>query len=244
MKNAKRAQQRLKDRGYSLAIDGDFGPISMATLMSFVGQKSSVSSLRKDLGKAAHTEFPKVDITSPLRIAHVLAQQSVETGGFSKMTESMNYSVRGLLLVFSRSRISEADANRLGRKPGEGALSVERQSAIANILYGGDWGRRNLGNTEPGDGWRYRGRGIKQTTGRHNYGEVKKVTGIDVITDPELLSNPATGVRAGCIYWDSRKCNTIADKDDIVALTKKINGGTNGLDDRRKALARAKEIVL
>ncbi len=244
MRNAKRAQQRLRDRGYSLAVDGDFGPISMATLMSFVGQRSSVSSLRTALGKAAHREFPKVGITTPLRIAHVLAQQSVETGGFSKMVESMNYSVRGLLLVFSRSRISEADANRLGRKSGEGALSVERQSAIANILYGGEWGRRNLGNTEPGDGWRFRGRGIKQTTGRHNYGEVKKVTGIDVVSDPDLLAHPDTGVRAGCIYWDSRKCNELADKDDIVALTKRINGGTNGLDDRRKALARAKEIVL
>ncbi len=244
MENAERAQQRLKDRGYSLAVDGVFGPVSMATLMSFVGHRSTVSTLRIALGKAADREFPKVGITTPLRIAHALAQQSTETGGFSKMVESMNYSVRGLLLVFSRSRISRADAEKFGRKPGEGALSITRQSAIANIVYGGDWGRRNLGNTEPGDGWRFRGRGVKQTTGRFNYGEVKRITGIDVIADPDLLADPDTGVLAGCIFWETHNCNELADEDDIVALTKRINGGTNGLDARREALARAKEIVL
>lgn len=244
MENAERAQQRMKDRGYSLAVDGQFGPISLATLMSFVGQKSTVSSLRLELGKAAYVEFPKVEITTPLRLAHALAQQSVETGGFSTLTESMNYSVRALLLLFSRSRISRADAEKFGRKPGERSLSIERQSAIANILYGGSFGREQLGNTEPGDGWRFRGRGIKQTTGRYNYGQVKSITGIDVISHPELLSQPDTGVRAGCIYWEVHKCNELADQDDILALTKRINGGTNGLDQRKAALARAKEIVL
>jgi putative chitinase len=127
---------------------------------------------------------------------------------------------------------------------GAAALSAAVQEKIANLVYGGPWGLTNLGNKEAGDGWKYRGRGTKQTTGRSNYNDVKTVTGIDVIASPELLEDPDTGMRAACIFWEKKNCNKFADKDDITGLTKAINGGTNGLDDRKAALVRAKAILL
>lgn len=244
MENAQRAQQRLVAKGYAIKVDGDFGPASYAALMSFVGGQPAVNQLRSDLGKAAASHFPAAGIDTPLRIAHALAQQSVETGGFSKMVESLNYSQKGLRATFSSKRISDADCQRLGRKPGAPALPASAQEEIANIVYGGSFGKQQLGNDQPGDGWRFRGRGAKQTTGRFNYNDVMKVTGIDVIANPDLLADPDNGMRAACIFWEKKSCNTFADKDDILGLTKAVNGGTNGLDERKAALARAKAILL
>jgi putative chitinase len=98
--------------------------------------------------------------------AYILATAFHETGQkMQPVTENLNYSVQGLLSTFSRARISASQADRVGRKSGQAA----NQQAIANTVYGGDWGRKNLGNTEAGDGWRYRGRGLVQITGRANY---------------------------------------------------------------------------
>ena len=106
----------------------------------------------------------RYDIDTPLRKAHFLAQIDHESKGLTSLTESLNYSVEGLLSTFSRKRISEADALKYGRTKTQRA----NQKAIANIIYGGEWGRLNLGNTEPGDGWKYRGRGALMCTGRAN----------------------------------------------------------------------------
>lgn len=244
MENAERAQHRLIARGFALEADGDFGTQSYAALMSFIAQKTTVSLLRLELGRAAARHFPTAEIDTAMRVAHALAQQSVETRGFTQLVESLNYSVDGLKGTFRRSRISAADCERLGRKPGEPALSPARQQAIANIIYGGAFGRTQLGNTEDGDGARFIGRGAKQTTGRANYAQVKQLTGADVISNPALLEEPELGMRAACIFWADRKCNEMADDDDIKALTLRINGGDNGLDDRKAALARAKMILL
>ncbi len=244
MDNAARAQQRLVSKGYAIAVDGDFGGKSYAALMSFVGGQPQVNQLRTDLGKAAAKHFPGVGLDTPLRVAHALAQQSVETGGFSKMVESLNYSQAGLRATFSSKRISDADCQRLGRKPGGAALSPAVQEEIANIVYGGTFGKQQLGNDQPGDGWKYRGRGAKQTTGRFNYNDVMQVTGIDVIGNPDQLADPDNGMRAACIFWQKKNCNNFADKDDILGLTKAVNGGTNGLPERKAALARAKAILL
>jgi len=243
MENATRAQQRLVDKGYAIAVDGDFGGNSFAALMGYIAG-APVTPLRTALGKAAAKYFPGVGLTTALRIAHALAQQSVETGGFAKLVESLNYSVSGLRGTFSKARISDADCNRLGRKPGAPPLSAAVQEEIANIVYGGSWGKANLGNDQPGDGWNYRGRGAKQTTGRSNYGDVASVTGLDVLANPEMLADPDVGMQAATIFWQKKNCNTFADADDITGLTKAINGGANGLPDRKAALVRAKAILL
>lgn len=104
-------------------------------------------------------------------------------------------------------------------------------------------GREDLGNTQPGDGKRYKGRGIIQLTGRANYAEAGKDLKIDLVNRPDLGTDPEISVRTAIWFWEKKKLNQFADKDDVTTITKRINGGLNGFDDRKKKLARAKEIL-
>lgn len=100
---------------------------------------------------------------------------------------------------------------------------------------------KRLGNKSKADGYNYRGRGLIQITGRYNYNQYKAFSGFDVIAYPELLAKPLGAIRSAMWYWLNHGLNDLADKDDIVAITKRINGGTNGLEDRKKYLQRAKK---
>jgi putative chitinase len=102
-------------------------------------------------------------------------------------------------------------------------------------------GRKDLGNVNPGDGVRYKGRGCIQITGATNYFACGKSLGVDFIHNPELLETPEYASKSACWFWSSRGLNKIADTDNILTITKRINGGTNGLADRQKYLDRAKE---
>lgn len=150
---------------------------------------SQIDTINKLLVAAEH--WP------PSWLAYGLATAFHETGGkLAPNTESLNYSPEGLVATFGRHRISEADAKRLGRKPGEGPLPMERQWQIGNILYGGDWGKTNLGNTEPDDGWNFRGRGMDHCTGRQNYLKTGEAIGVDLIANPDALLDPGNAVAA------------------------------------------------
>jgi predicted chitinase len=125
--------------------------------------------------------------------AYALATAWHETGAkMQPNVESLNYSVSGLLKTFSRARISRADAEAHGRKEGRPA----NQRAIGNIIYGGAWGRDNLGNTEPNDGFTYRGRGLEHVTGRRNYDRTGKALSLDLLANPDALLDLATAVRS------------------------------------------------
>jgi putative chitinase len=102
-------------------------------------------------------------------------------------------------------------------------------------------GRLDLGNTEPGDGRRYKGRGLIQLTGRYNYCELSKDTGIDFLANPTLLSDPEYAVLSACWFWHRRGLNTLADNGQFYLITKKINGGYNGLSDREYFYRKCKE---
>ena len=105
-------------------------------------------------------------------------------------------------------------------------------------------GRRDLGNTQPGDGRRFKGRGLIQLTGRANYTQYARDSGVDCIAHPELVaSDPFVAVDVACWYWTRRRINRMADGDDVRAVTKAINGGYNGLDDRIEYLARARAVL-
>ena len=171
-------------------------------------------------------------ISTDLRIAHFFAQIATETGGLKSVEESLNYSVEALLEKFGRHRISEADARKYGRTRNRKA----DQKAIANIVYGGAWGRKNLGNTEPNDGWDFRGGGMMQTTGRANY---RKMGHED---SPNALRDPTTAFLTAVHEWSNRGCNALADRDDVTAIRKVINGGTNGLTEAKTYLVRAKAV--
>lgn len=169
------------------------------------------------------------DITSPNRIAGFLSQIGHESGGLSTLTESLNYSVDALLKIFGRHRISEADAKRHGRFLSQRA----NQEAIANLIYGGDWGRKHLGNTQPGDGWRFRGRGLKQLTGRDNYKRCGDAIGGDFIAKPDDLLLPVNAALSAGWFWHTNGLNKLADMGDVRAMTKVVNGGANGLTERQ-----------
>ncbi|MDP4823374.1 MAG: peptidoglycan-binding protein [Aestuariivirgaceae bacterium] len=101
-------------------------------------------------------------------------------------------------------------------------------------------GRKDLGNLQPGDGIRYKGRGLIQLTGRHNYKDMGKKLGLPLENSPQLAGDPVTSLKIACEYWKSRKINEQADKDDLLICTKLVNGGKNGLEDRRLYLQKAK----
>jgi len=104
-------------------------------------------------------------------------------------------------------------------------------------------GRKDLGNVRPGDGIRFKGRGLIQTTGRDNYNTTGRALGVDLLTSPEILAEPAWAARSAAWYWQSRKLNALADSGDFLALTRRINGGTNGLADRMALHSAATEAL-
>jgi putative chitinase len=166
-------------------------------------------------------------------LASFLGQVHHESGGFSRLAESLNYSVEGVKATFGRHRISDADAAKFGRTASQPA----NQSAIANIVYGGAFGRDELGNAEPGDGWRYRGRGFIQTTGRANYREV----GLEA--NPDALLDPVQSAEASARFFVSRGCVPLALAGNDAAVTKKINGGQKGLAERIALTAEVERLL-
>jgi putative chitinase len=116
---------------------------------------------------------------------------------------------------------------------------------MEEIASGAEYeGRKTLGNTRPGDGKRYKGRGPIQLTGRANYRTFGRRIGIDLERHPEIAAVPSIGLHTALEYWDDRGLNALADRDDVLAITRKINGGTNGLADRKHHLARIKGWML
>lgn len=105
-------------------------------------------------------------------------------------------------------------------------------------------GRTDLGNVIKGDGVRFKGRGLIQLTGRTNYTTYKAFCGFDVVKQPELLAKPVGAIRSSMWFWKSNGLNELADRDEFTAITKRVNGGTNGIEDRRKYLARAKKVLI
>ncbi len=196
--------------------------------------------MHDDLAAAFNKHAPIYGVNNPKRIAEFLANVCHETGGFTKLTESLNYSVDGLLKTFGRHRISAADANRLGRKGNRPA----DQKAIANTIYGGTWGRTNLGNTQPNDGWDFRGSGPGQVTGRANFAKVEKESGLSVVARPDLLREPDSGMKAALILWQKWGLNEMADGGQTTAIRKQWNGGSLGLDEVKAARVRAMKLSL
>lgn len=105
-------------------------------------------------------------------------------------------------------------------------------------------GRKDLGNTKPGDGARYHGRGVIQLTGRANYTVYGAALGLDFVNDPDQVAKPKIGLLVACRYWSVNGLNALADADELAKITRKINGGTNGIEDRKALTAKAKALIL
>lgn len=168
-------------------------------------------------------------------IALFIAHAGHETGSFRALQESFNYSTEALIKMFGRHRISVAEAQRYGRNRDHPA----DRKALANILYGGAWGRRNLGNLRHGDGYKYCGRGIFQLTGLGNYTACAQDTGLDIVNRPELLSEDYdAAVTSALWFWNLRIRGS-----DVKTTTRELNGGYNGLADRVARYKRALSVL-
>lgn len=168
------------------------------------------------------------DITSRKRLSGFLSQIGHECDGLSVMQESLNYTVEALVERFGRHRISIEDAQKYGRAPGRPA----NQPMIANLIYGGEWGRKNLGNLEWGHGWKHRGMGGKQLTGLSNQKRCGEAIGEDFVNFPERLLMPVNAMLSAGWFWNDKKLNQVADAGDVERMTELVNGGHNGLEER------------
>lgn len=176
-------------------------------------------------------------IDTPLRQAAFIAQLGTESAGFTAVVESFNYSVDGLRATFGK-RMPFSMAAKLGRQLGERTVPVERQMQIANMLYGGRYGNR------PDEGWKFRGRGLKQVTFKANYDSCGNALGIDLILNPDLLLEDKYAALSAGWFWSANGLNKFADVEDTVGLSKVVNGGTNGLTDRKFRYAAARRILV
>lgn len=161
-------------------------------------------------------------VNTQLRIAHFMAQIEHESN-LKPVSENLNYSAEGLMITFKKYFPNPTMANFYAKKP----------IKIANRVYADRMGN---GNETSGDGYKFRGRGFIQITGKSNYLVLSKDTKINCYNNPNLLLKEANSMISALWFWQKNKLNDLADKNDIVGITKKINGGTNGLEHRKKLL--------
>jgi putative chitinase len=159
------------------------------------------------------------DLTTKLRLCAFMAQIGHESTGLAVLVENLNYSTKGLLETWPSRFKTLAQAQPYHRNP----------EKIANVVYSGRMGN---GTEQTGEGWKYRGRGLKQLTGKNNYKALTNALNVDFVAKPELLEQPEFAVKSAMWFWSSNNCNNYADKGDIEGLTRKINGGTVGLAER------------
>jgi putative chitinase len=172
------------------------------------------------------TLFAKYEVNTPLRLAHFLGQ-IVHESNLQPIEENLNYSASGLIRVF-RKYFTDLEAIQFQRQP----------KKIANRVYA-----NRMGNVAQNDGYHFRGRGFIQITGRENYTKLSNDTDIDFINNPDLLLTEANALLSALWYWNKNGLNRFADKDDVITITKRINGGTIGLNDRIKKVNKWKQLL-
>ena len=172
--------------------------------------------------------FARFEINTPERQAAFIGQCAHESANFKTLQENLNYSAKGLNATWPSRFPSESEAQPYHRQP----------EKIANKVYSG-----RMGNLEEGDGWKYRGRGLIQLTGKDNYRLASDALGVDFVADPDLVLTKEYAALTAAWFWDKSRLNAFADANDIEGMTKKINGGIIGLDDRKKHIAHALEVL-
>lgn len=180
--------------------------------------------------------LPDFDIDTPERVAGFIAQCAHESGDFKVLEENLNYSEKALNSVFGRY---------FGPGKRNAAEYARNPEKIANYVYMDEFRSKagQMGNTQPGDGWRFRGRGLKQLTGRNNYEAFAKDAKITAEKAAEYLETKKGAVHSACWFWKKNNLNKFADANDIVGMTKKINGGTIGLEDRTARYEKAMAVM-
>lgn len=181
-------------------------------------------------------------IESKLQVAHLLAQLAHESAEFTRLVESLTYTSAERILAVWPTRFwlpsPQQPTCPAGKRDARGF--VRAPVLLASYVYAG---RNGNGSEATSDGFRFRGRGPIQITGRSNYARCGQALGLPLVEQPDLLTDPDVGARAAAWYWTDRKIGPLADANDIEAVTRKINGGTHGLDDRRRYLQTAMRVL-
>jgi putative chitinase len=178
--------------------------------------------------------MPKYGINTERRAAHFISQCAHESNNFRSLQENLNYSEKALNAVFGRY---------FGPAPKRNAAEYARNpEMIANYVYQDEFRKYKMGNVNEGDGWLFRGRGLKQLTGRENYTRFGATVDMTAEQAAEYVATEKGAVESACWFWDANNLNSIADTDDVVKMTKKINGGNIGLESRQKRYSKAMEV--
>lgn len=168
--------------------------------------------------------FAKYDINTPLRQAAFIGQCAHESANFTKLEENLRYSPERLMQIWPSRFPDLATASKYAYNP----------QLLANKVYAG-----RLGNNQENDGWKYHGRGLIQLTGRENYEHCGSSIGVDLIGSPDRLLDPTYAALSAGWFWHKKGLNALADSKDYDTMTKRINGGLHGLDDRKAKIAKA-----
>ena len=172
--------------------------------------------------------FAKYEINTPQRQAAFIGQCAHESGNFKAVQENLNYSADGLMKTWPSRFATIEIANQYARQPAK----------IAGKVYNG-----RLGNTSEEEAAKYLGRGLIQLTGRENYANCGLAIGVDLLADPALLLEPRYAALSAGWFWNKKGLNSLADSGDIETMTKRINGGLIGLDDRKAKIAKAEQVL-
>ncbi len=203
--------------------------ITKPLLRKIAGRRATDKRLT-ELADAMNRHFPEYGITTVLRASHFFGQMIVESGGFTVFRENMNYSATRLLQVFPR-HFTTAQARAYAGKP----------KKIASYVYGNRGGN---GAEQSGDGYRYRGAGIIHLTFKANYRKFGQAVGVDLVANPEKAAQSDIAVRVALAFWKDLNLNHYADADEVDDVTRRINGGYNGLQERIKQTMRVRRILL
>ena len=176
--------------------------------------------------------LPDYDIDTPQRVAAFIAQAAHESGGFTALHENLNYRAETLRRVFPKYFPTDDIAQQYASQPNKAEL-------IANRVYANRMGN---GDEASGDGYRYCGRGLIQLTGKQNYQAFADSVEMAVEDVPAFLETFEGAVQSACWFWENNNLNQYADINDILTMTKRINGGTIGLEDRQKHYAHALQV--
>lgn len=179
---------------------------------------------------ALNSTFSRFNINTPLRQAAFIGQCGHECGNFRILEENLNYRAATLMKLWPKRFPTLEIANEYAGQP----------KKIANKVYSGRMGNRD---EQSGDGYRFRGRGCIQLTGATNYFHAGKALGVDFWADPDLVSKPQHAALTAGWFWSTHKCNELADASDWTGLTRKINGGTIGLQDRVNHINHALQVL-
>ena len=172
--------------------------------------------------------FAKYDISTPVRQACFIGQCAHESGNFKTLQENLNYSAEGLMKTWPSRFSTKEIADQYARQPAK----------IAGKVYNG-----RLGNTSEEEAAQYLGRGLIQLTGKENYANCGTALGIDLVGNPTLLIEPKYAALSAGWFWRKRGLNDLADASDIETMTKRINGGLIGLEDRKAKIAKTLSIL-